>query len=181
MLTLTLTTTTDYAPMLMDFARRARLVAGEAPPGEAELEAVRDHVGRTLEETATREVQAMREQLSKALPKGITLKTLQSSRDGLVVTSHTTLELDDVTLVPEVVLGASEGRPPLKPFADFTVTRERAGLVLSGHAPAVPEGGSVQLSLRSSKPALSHNAPKHDGATLTWQGSGFDVRVVFEA
>lgn len=177
MLTLTLTTTTDYAPMLMDFARRARLVAGEAPPNEAELDAVRDHVGRTLEETATREEQALHAQLSKALPKGITLKKLESTRDGLVVTSHTTLELDDVTLVPDVVLGASEGRPPLKPFADFTVTKELAGLVLSGRAPEV--AGAVQLSLRPSKPALSHNAPKHDGATLTWQGSGFDVRVVF--
>ncbi len=180
MLTLTLTTTTDYAPMLMDFARRARLVAGEAPPSDAELDAVREHVRQTLEENAKGEEKALRAQLAKALPTGITLKKLEAARDGLVVTSNTTLELDDVRLVPDVVLGAVEGQPPLKPFADFTVKKERAGLVLSGRAPEVPEGaGSVQLSLRPSTKPLSHNAPKQDGSTLTWHGSGFEVKVVF--
>lgn len=182
MLTITLTTTTDYAPMLMDFARRARLVAGETPPSDAELEAVREHVGQTLEANTKGEEKALRSQLTKALPKGITLKKLESSRDGLTVTSNTTLELDDVRLVPEVVLSAVEGQPPLKPFSDFTVKQDRAGLVLSGRAPEVPEGaGSVQLSLRPSTKPISHNAQKQDGSTLTWQGSGFEVKVVFPA
>lgn len=180
MLTVTLATSVDYATMIHEFAGRARRVAGEPPPSGADLEAARSHVARTLDESARREEKVIGEQLSKALPRGITLKQLGSERDGLVVTTRTTLELVEVNLFPEVVLGTVEGQPPLKPFSGFSVKKERGAWVLSGRAPEIASGsGALELSLTTVKPVLSHNASKQVGDTLTWTGSGFEVRVVF--
>lgn len=179
MLTLTLTTTTDLGPMLEQLAHGARLAAGEAPPSPTELATVREDVARELDATRAAQARALKAQLADALPRGIRLKKLDSQREGLTVTSHTTLELDDVALVPQVVLAAGEGAP-LKPFADFTVKQDRATTTLAGRAPALPPGaGTLALSLVPSETPLSHNASAVDAGTLRWSGSGFDVRVVF--
>lgn len=180
MLTLTLTTTTDLSPMLEQLARRARLVAGETPPTTDELAEVHEHVAKQLDLTRAAQAKTLKTQLSDALPKGIRLKKVDSAREGLTLTSMTTLELDDVSLVPEVVLAASEGQPPLKPFADFTVKQDKAQVTLSGRAPTMPEGaGSLALTLKSSAPAVSHNAASVEAGALQWAGNGFDVKVVF--
>lgn len=180
MLTLTLTTTTDLSPMLEQLARRARLVAGEAPPTDVELNGVHDHVAKQLDVTRAAQAKALKAQLSDALPKGIRLKKVDSAREGLTLTSTTMLELDDVSLVPEVVLAASEGQPPLKPFADFTVKQDKAQVTLTGRAPAMPEGaGRLALTLEPSTPPVSHNAASVEGKALAWSGNGFDVKVVF--
>lgn len=181
MLTLTLSTTTDLTPTLEQLARRARLVAGEAVPTDAELADVREHVARELDATRAAETKTLKTELAGALPKGVRLKKLDSERAGLTLTSHTTLELDDVALLPQVVLSAGGGQT-LKPFADFTVKKDKQGRVLSGRAPELPPGaGSLSLSLTSTEAPLAHNASSAEGKALTWQGSGFDVRVVFPA
>jgi hypothetical protein len=180
MLTLTLTTTTDVSSMLDAFARQARLVAGEGPPEAAELDDVKAHVARALDETRAGEEKTLVKRLAAGLPKGVRLVRVVSQRDGLLLTSATTLEFDDVSLVPQVELAANEGQPPLKPFADFTVKREQGRVVLSGRSPVVPEGtGSMSLSLEASVAPTSHNAPVERDGQLTWTGSGFEVRVAF--
>ncbi|MER2564494.1 MAG: hypothetical protein ABTQ32_27435 [Myxococcaceae bacterium] len=180
MLTLTLTTTTNLGPMLEQLAVRARLVAGETPPTDTELAEVHDHVAKQLDVTRAAQAKALKTQLGDALPKGIRLKKVDSARDGLTLTSMTTLELDDVSLVPEVVLAAAEGQPPLKPFAGFTVKQDKTQVTLTGRAPTMPEGaGRLALTLEPSSPPLSHNAASVAGGALAWAGNGFDVKVVF--
>ncbi|MDX2010694.1 MAG: hypothetical protein SFW67_10905 [Myxococcaceae bacterium] len=180
MLTLTLTTTTDLAPMLEAFSRRARLVAGEAPPDAAELDDVKAHVAKTLDEARVAEQRALKTRLEQGLPRGARLTQLSSRREGLTLTSATTVELDDVALVPTLEFAGAEGQPALRPFSGFTVSKEAGAVVLKGRAPEVPAGaGSLSLSLKSTVPAKTHNASAEHEGELTWSGSGFEVRVAF--
>lgn len=181
MITLTLTTTTDVSQMVDQLARQACLAAGEPAPSSADLEHVREHVAISLDVTRTEQSPTLAAQLRKALPAGIRLTKLDTARSGLTMKSATTLELDDVSLVPQVVFQATEGQPPLKPFADFTVRHDQSTITLAGRAPALPEGtGSLALELKSPRPPIKHNATKASGGDLEWTGSGgFEMKVVF--
>jgi hypothetical protein len=176
MLTLTLTTTTDLSPLLEAFSRRARLVAGEAPPEAAELDDVKAEVAKTLDETRAGEQRALKARLEQGLPRGAPLTQLSSRREGLTLTSATTVEVDDVSLVPSLEFAAAEGQPALRPFEGFTVASEQGAVVLKGRAPAMPEGaGSLSLSLKSTVAPKHHNATAERDGELTWTGNGFDA------
>lgn len=180
MLTLTLSTATNFAPWIEQLALRTRIAAGEAPPSPSELEAAKAAAAKGLDEARMTNARSIEEELVKSLPRGVRIKGLDGGRDGLTVTSKTILEVDRVELIPEIVLSIDENGAPVKPFAAFTVKADKQGFVLSGRTPEFPkESGTLALSIAGTPKPVSHNAQREAGGALQWAGSGCDVRVVF--
>ena len=161
----TLSSSTDLGPALAAFAQQARRVAGE--PGVTELQPALDAVAKTLEAELPRQASEAAEALRQVLPPGVKLVSLEHERDGLTVTAHTTLELDDVRALPAVQL-----------FDGFAVRSEDDGAVrVEGAAPH----GKVRLVLEPYAKVVQHNAAKVEGSKLTWEGSGFELKMRLSA
>lgn len=177
MMTVTLVTTTEFAETLEQIAVRAKLGQGQAAPTEAELRAVHQHVGQTIDRQIATEQKDLEAAVVKGLPSGVRLKRLMSQRSAMTVTTQTTLELDDAGLLPSVTLTTKDGKTQ-KPFAGFTVLRSAERVTVTGR---IPSQGKNELHVSSSSRAVSHNAKAVDGGSLKWAGSGVEVKVVFAA
>ncbi|MBL8951798.1 MAG: hypothetical protein JNK82_13535 [Myxococcaceae bacterium] len=183
--TVTVSMSMDLTALIDAVARQGKAVAGEAPLHEDELAAVRAAVVLDVKEELQRGNEAVRERITASLGKGIKLLGVSSDHEGLVVTSHTRLAVDDLALLPDVVLAGEQPGADHKPFAGFKVTANS----VEGHSPKLPAApgakGELVLVLETAKAPASHNATKADGGRLEWRGplggAGFPVQVKFES
>lgn len=156
----TLSSTTDLGPALAAFAQQARRVAGE--PGVTEIQPALEAVQQTLGVELPAHAREAALALKATLPAGVQLVSLEQEHEGLQVTSRTTLQLEDVTTLPHVPM-----------FDGFSVHAEGDVVRVEGAAPH----GRVKLELETETKVVQHNAARVDGARLTWEGSGFELKV----
>ncbi|MBI4818763.1 MAG: hypothetical protein HY791_21010 [Deltaproteobacteria bacterium] len=182
-----ISTTVDLDPLVVSMARQSHAESG-VPLDEAELQAVRDRAGRDLDVVHKAQADELSETISKVLPAGARLVAVEAKRKGLVVTSRTSFSVDDLSVVPNLVLSPSApGGDPIRPFASFTVTRAGRSISILGAAPDLPGAavrGSVRFELEVSAKVASHNATTVDGKRLSWEspfgGQGLVIRAEVE-
>lgn len=156
----TLSSTTDLGPALAAFAQQARRVAGE--PGVTELQPALAAVEKTLSADLPAQAREAAIALKATLPAGVRLLSLEQEHEGLQVTSRTTLHFEDVSVLPRVPM-----------FVGFAVHADGDVVRVEGAAPH----GRVKLELETETKVVQHNAARVDGARLTWEGSGFELKV----
>lgn len=170
-----MSTTIDLGPLVDAMAQSNRSADGAAPAGAQELAMIRAQTAQELDASSAREAGVMRAAIEGALPAGAKLVELVMKRSGLVVTSRTTFAIDDLALLPALVLGApAPGAAPVRPFGAFDVSMAGSAVTLAGTTPADPAGGTskgtLTFELEPSKAASSHDATRVQGKRLVWEG-----------
>ncbi len=187
--TVTLSMSMDLGPLVDAVARQGKAAAGEPPLKEEQLQAVRQAVVQDVAAEVKRGSEATKARLRSSLTKGVKLLDVTSQQDGLVVTSHTRLAIDDLALLPQIAFAAEDGSAALHPFAGFKVATQGGTTKVEGRSPKLPKApgarGEMVLVLETKDAPASHNASSAAGGRLEWRGpldgAEFPVKVTFQS
>lgn len=182
-------TVSDMAPLVEKTLRDVAALGGGAPELTAEaLEAARARFAEELDQTFAAGAAEVEQSMQRTLPKGVKLLPLEASREGLVVTSVTTFEVDDLRVLPILQMAFEQGQPRRRPFEAFTVTVEDGAVTIEGMPPPMALEGpedelraqALRLALEVEVPVLESNATSSrragDRTHLEWRFDGAQLR-----
>jgi hypothetical protein len=187
--TVTMSMSMDLTPMVDSMSRQGKATAGQPPLTPDELKVVHEGVAKTLAASAEANAKATMARLKDTMGKGIRLIDIRQEQQGLKLTSHTRLAVDDLSLLPSVQFAAEQqGAPALKPFAGFKVTNKGGTVHVEGRSPELPSApgadGELALVLETKAATTSHNADHAETGRLEWHAplsSRFNVKASFKA
>lgn len=178
----------DMESALLAMAASSARSDGAPAVDEAMMRVVRERFIDEMQMMQQMQTSAMKASIQSGLAAGVTLADLSITRgDGLVFTTTTTLQFDDIEKVPHIELHGLpvDGEAVMqKPFADFRIEKDAQGVVLVGKPPVFPEHqgkgpaptpptGSLTLGLSIEQPdsVVDHNATKTENSQLLWSFS----------
>lgn len=187
--TVTMSMSMDLTPLVDSISRQGKATAGQAPLSPDELKAVHEGVAQSLKASAEANAKATIERLKDKMGKGIRLLDVRQEQDGLKVTSHTRVAVDDLSLLPAVEFAPEQaGGAALKPFAGFKVTHKAGTVSVEGRSPELPSApgahGELALVLETKTASTSNNADHAESGRLEWHAplhGHFNVKASFKA
>lgn len=175
----------DMESALLAMAAASAQSDGAPAVDEAMMRVVRERFIDEMQMMQQMQTSAMKASIQSGLAAGVTLADLSITRgDGLVFTTTTTLQFDDLETIPHIELHGLpvDGEAVVqKPFADFRIEKDAQGFVLVGKPPVFPEhqgkgpaptppSGSLTFAFSVEQPAsvVEHNAMQTENQQLLW-------------